>query len=75
MSISLPELHQLVVKNQFKILDFDFEHYQRLETLPFFHNDPFDRMLIAQASSEKLTLITQDSKFASYDQLVPVLWN
>jgi PIN domain nuclease of toxin-antitoxin system len=36
------------------------------------HKDPFDRMLVAQAQSENLTLITNDERIAAYD--VPVLW-
>lgn len=39
--------------------------------LPMYHKDPFDRMLIAQASVEGLTIITVDEKFKFYD--VPLL--
>lgn len=35
--------------------------------LPYFHDDPFDRMLLAQASAEKLVLVTRDAVFARYD--------
>lgn len=40
--------------------------------LPAHHRDPFDRMLVAQAQSENLTLVTNDTRIAAYD--VPVLW-
>jgi PIN domain nuclease of toxin-antitoxin system len=40
--------------------------------LPPHHGDPFDRMLVAQAQSEGLTLISGDERIAAYD--VPVLW-
>ncbi len=40
--------------------------------LPRHHSDPFDRMLVAQARSEGLTIITADTRIAAYD--VPVLW-
>ena len=40
--------------------------------LPRHHNDPFDRMLVAQARSEGLTIVTADPRIAAYD--VPVLW-
>lgn len=43
-----------------------------LEQLPFHHRDPFDRMLIAQASAEGLTIVTRDPHFPAYG--VPVLW-
>lgn len=31
------------------------------------HRDPFDRLLIAQARSERMTVVTADSRFADYD--------
>ncbi|MPR34047.1 type II toxin-antitoxin system VapC family toxin [Salmonirosea aquatica] len=74
-STPVSEFQQLSINNDFLDLGFFFKHYSRLETLPLYHNDPFDRMLIAQAISEDLTLITQDRKFASYESLVPILWN
>jgi len=40
--------------------------------LPPHHGDPFDRMLVAQAQSESLALVTNDARIAAYD--VPVLW-
>jgi PIN domain nuclease of toxin-antitoxin system len=40
--------------------------------LPPHHKDPFDRMLIAQAAEENLTIVTRDAAFARYD--VAVLW-
>lgn len=44
----------------------------RAGTLPPHHADPFDRMLVAQAQSERLTLVTSDTRIAAYD--VPILW-
>ena len=41
--------------------------------LPLHHRDPFDRLLIAQAKQEQMTLITADKVFQLYD--VPVIWN
>lgn len=40
--------------------------------LPPHHGDPFDRMLVAQAQRENLTIVTNDRCIAAYD--VPVLW-
>ena len=40
--------------------------------LPFYHRDPFDRLLIAQAQIEEMTLVSGDSHCSQYD--VPVLW-
>ena len=36
---------------------------------------PFDRMLISQAISDKITIVTQDRKFKLYEDLVDVHWN
>ena len=48
------------------------EHCERIPALPFHHRDPFDRLLIAQAQSEKLTIMTCDPHFAAYG--VDVWW-
>lgn len=42
-------------------------HCQALLTLPPVHRDPFDRMLIAQARTDRLTLVTRDTKIREYD--------
>ena len=47
-------------------------HAELVGTLPPFHADPFDRMLIAQAHFASLTLVTSDRKVAAY--AVPQLW-
>ncbi len=49
-----------------------YQHGETLRALPPHHADPFDRMLIAQAQNEELTIITHDEKFRSYD--VNILW-
>jgi len=41
-------------------------------TLPFHHRDPFDRLIIAQAKSENLLLLSRDEEFEKYD--VELLW-
>jgi PIN domain nuclease of toxin-antitoxin system len=43
------------------------EHGLAAGALPPHHRDPFDRMLIAQAKSEGLTLVTRDREIAAYD--------
>lgn len=50
-------------------LAFDANHVSALARLPLHHRDPFDRMLIAQALAEDLTLATTDRDFTSYDGL------
>ena len=43
------------------------EHALAVEHLPTHHADPFDRLLIAQAQLENLTLVTRDERFGDYD--------
>ncbi len=57
--------------HRFTPLDITTEHALTVENLPSHHKDPFDRMLIAQAQVEKLTLITGDSKIKAYT--VPII--
>lgn len=52
-------------------LDITFDHAREAGRLPLHHRDPFDRMLVAQARVEGLTLVTADAALRAYD--VPVL--
>lgn len=63
LSISLSELEVFLSNNQFQILETKFSHYEMLQNLPFHHQDPFDRMIIAQAKAEDYTLLTNDDRF------------
>ncbi len=60
-------LQQELEQHRFTMLDINFKHAQLAGELPDIHKDPFDRMLIAQAKSEKLTLITRDKYISRYD--------
>ena len=53
--------------NQFALLPVDLEHASRVAALPFHHRDPFDRLLVAQAQIEDLTILTADPVFDAYD--------
>ena len=50
----------------FEMLPVSFEHAVAGGALPLHHRDPFDRLLIAQAQIEGLTVITRDGAFAEY---------
>ncbi len=52
--------------SKFEILPIFFEHALAVEKLPLIHKDPFDRILIAQALAENLTLVTSDKKIWKY---------
>ncbi|WP_448006180.1 type II toxin-antitoxin system VapC family toxin [Agromyces bauzanensis] len=47
-------------------LTFESRHAEVLRSLPWHYRDPFDRMLIAQAIAEQLTVLTADPRFAAY---------
>ena len=53
-----------------ELLPIDMEHAREVARLPWLHQDPFDRMLIAQARVENLTIVTRDRRFAEYDVTV-----
>jgi PIN domain nuclease of toxin-antitoxin system len=53
-------------------LAISLEHAAAVERLPHHHRDPFDRMLIAQATIEGATIVSSDAALRAYD--VPVLW-
>lgn len=59
-------------RHRFTPLDITSEHALAIEALPLHHADPFDRMLVAQAQIEKLTLVTRDPQLRDYD--VPIIW-
>lgn len=50
----------------FEELRIRISHLKVYGVLPMHHRDPFDRMLVAQATAESLTLISRDSKIAKY---------
>ena len=56
----------------FHSLPIRHSHLHRIVHLPFHHRDPFDRVLIAQAQVEEMTLVSCDPHFQHYD--VPLLW-
>lgn len=56
-----------VFDESFEPLAIDARHARTVASLPALHRDPFDRMLIAQATSEGLTIITRDRAFEPYD--------
>lgn len=58
---------------EFRLLDVTSEHALAVETLRLDHGDPFDRLILAQALTEPLRLITKDRKLAGYGATV-ITW-
>ena len=66
--LKVPEdLDVAISTSGFQTLDITLPHAQLAGSLPRHHDDPFDRMLIAQAMVEKLTIITHDKGFKDYE--------
>ena len=53
-------------RNRMFELPVHLRHVQRLRKLPTLHRDPFDRMLVAQALADDLTLVTRDQRILAY---------
>ncbi len=65
------DLEEQVALNSFRPLAFIMAHAASAVRLPLHHKDPFDRLLIAQAICESLTLLTVDARIRAYD--VPIM--
>jgi PIN domain nuclease of toxin-antitoxin system len=73
LEVSLEEIIQgQQDANNLNILSVELHHIYTLQQLPFHHNDPFDRLLIAQAKAEQMRLVSTDRQFEPY--LVDVIW-
>ena len=67
-----PDLAAAVSAARLPFLRIDERHAKLAGELPLVHRDPFDRMLVAQASIEQLAIVTTDGNIAKYD--VTVVW-
>jgi PIN domain nuclease of toxin-antitoxin system len=61
-----------LLENGIELLGITAEEIKLVESLPFIHNDPFDRVIVATAISNGLTLLTVDENVRKYD--VPCVW-
>jgi len=75
--LKLPDQPQHFILEQLKIngmksLPIEMRHALHISTLPIHHQDPFDRILIAQAQMEELSILSADPQFGKYD--VTIIW-
>jgi PIN domain nuclease of toxin-antitoxin system len=70
LKVDLDRLDERLADNGFVQLPITWTHVRQLRHIPALHRDPFDRMLIAQAISEPLHLLTHDAALAAYSDLV-----
>jgi PIN domain nuclease of toxin-antitoxin system len=67
------DLPEEIARSGFRQLPISFEHAATAGRLPLLHRDPFDRMLVAQARCEGLTLVTRDPQVRRYEvDVLPV---
>ena len=71
-SFTFQDLELLLTENNIEIISPTIEDFTTYQKLPLLHKDPFDRILIAQAITKDLSIITKDGEFAQYE--VPVIW-
>jgi PIN domain nuclease of toxin-antitoxin system len=62
-----PDIRDWIDRSAFSALPIEMEHAFASASLPLHHRDPFDRMLVAQAQLEDLTLVTGDPQIARYE--------
>ncbi|MDI6762884.1 MAG: type II toxin-antitoxin system VapC family toxin [Thermodesulfobacteriota bacterium] len=75
--LKLPDKPQRFILEQLKIngmksLPIEMRHALHISTLPIHHQDPFDRMLIAQAQMEELPVLSADPEIGKYE--VTIIW-
>jgi PIN domain nuclease of toxin-antitoxin system len=66
IEVELDNLEAAIARNGFRSLTIGFRHALTAGRLPAVHRDPFDRMLIAQASVEELRVVSHDRVFERY---------
>lgn len=68
----LEEIFNIIEESGFNILPITSKHILSTTQLPFHHRDPFDRILIGQAISENMVIMTKDNEFEKYE--VEIIW-
>lgn len=66
LNIGFDELFRFAERNQIEIISINEAHLNTLLNLEFINNDPFDRIIVSQAISEDLMLLSRDQKLKSY---------
>lgn len=70
MPVSGQEAQRLFLAAGYTLIPILPEHAAAVESLPLLHADPFDRLLVAQALTEPLRLITHDAVMAAYSDTI-----
>ena len=67
LKADISRIYQTMEARSLTVLHIEQAHILAVSKPPFHHRDPFDRMLIAQALTNELHLITRDNKFEAYN--------
>ena len=71
--MSMENLQRLVWENDMEILPIRIEHTFLLRSLPYFHKDPFDRLILVQSFLEDMDIVSSDEIFDHYLQDQPLV--
>lgn len=72
LSMTIPEIQSECYSRNIEIIPIKPAEIEKIKALPKIHNDPFDRLIIAQANTMEATIVTRDSKIPKYP--VQVAW-
>lgn len=74
--VSVNELIAQAEQDGLHIVPLDNRHIAAYDQIPLYpnHRDPFDRLILATALSERMPLISADEKFSRYQDIVDVIW-
>ena len=68
----LMAIEKEMISNGIQWLEIEIDHCKTLADLPFHHRDPFDRLLISQAISESMSIVSIDHQFSHYP--LDIIW-
>jgi PIN domain nuclease of toxin-antitoxin system len=66
LTSNLINLYNFLIDKGFILLEFDVFDLETLHKLPFYHQDPFDRLIVSQAITKSLTMISNDNSVLRY---------
>ncbi|MFQ3598368.1 MAG: type II toxin-antitoxin system VapC family toxin [Chloroherpetonaceae bacterium] len=59
-------IEKSLAENAIRLLDIKLSHLKTLQSLPYYHRDPFDRLIVAQALSQGLPIVSSDANLNLY---------
>ena len=72
LDYTIDKLAAACIKNNIQILSVRLYHLNQPSVLPLIHKDPFDRMIVATAYADSLTLVSKDRQLSAYN--IQVIW-